>query len=134
MMKITLSRDQKLVAVSMLAALLIFRRPVKSEPTAPIDETQLSFSIAQFQIFANEIEAAIWTGWTENEAIVVSVMLQMQTTEDVVKLAQIYGKRPQDSTFRKPIPLFQTLESYLSSGDISSINQHFNEKGIAFQI
>jgi LPXTG-motif cell wall-anchored protein len=61
--------------------------------TLPIDETKLNYPINQYDIWAQVLEDAIWSGWGENEEEIKEVMYQINSDADYYALVKAYGKR-----------------------------------------
>jgi hypothetical protein len=97
-----------------------------------INVDNLTYPLANYDLLADAIESAIWSGFfIEEEAAVVAVLIQMMNIDDVYYLIYRYGRR--GSFFHSKDNLIRTVQQYLSESDIDYVNQDYEAKQIPFQ-
>jgi hypothetical protein len=101
----------------------------------------LSFPDDVYNVFADQIQSAIWyymDGFAEDEKAVVQVMIQMETDDDVKEIICVYGIRGQagylSDAIYPDLGLVETLTKYLGSGHKETINEVYESRGISYRI
>jgi hypothetical protein len=97
-----------------------------------------SYSDTQFEVFASSLHKAMKDNGTDEETV-FRVFRQMKTKADVLKLIQVYGKRPETGGIwaghfsDQDLSLAEQLNSDFDDSDIQEINKILKGKGINFQ-
>ena len=97
-----------------------------------------SFSDSQFEAFCGSLHKAMKDDGTDEETV-YRVFGAMKNKADVLKLIQVYGKRPETGGILAghlsdmDLTLAEQINSDFDSSDIAKINKILKNKGIDFQ-
>lgn len=97
-----------------------------------------SFSDSQFEAFCGSLHKAMKDDGTDEETV-YRVFGAMKNKADVLKLIQVYGKRPETGGIFAghfsdvDLTLAEQINSDFDSSDIAKINKILKNKGIDFQ-
>jgi len=108
-----------------------------SDNTKP-DKSNLTYLVGAYDIWADEIEAAIYGGYAivslwEDDTAIAFVLKQMETIDDVYQLIRAYGRRYVGVFISDGGNLPQAVTEYLDNDLKSEVNQDYQTKGIPFQ-
>jgi hypothetical protein len=96
-----------------------------------INQSNLSYSDAEFKLMADSLEVAMAGPGTDEPAI-VSVFNQLQTPDDLKALVKAFGIRAKGSVFPDQWNLTQWLTDEFSQTDLEPIKQIFINSGVPF--
>ena len=97
-----------------------------------------SFSNSQFEAYASQLHKAMKDNGTD-ESTVFRVFGNMKNKADILKLIEIYGKRPETGGLvaghfsDQDLTLAEQIQSDFDDSDIEKINKIFKSKRIDFQ-
>lgn len=100
----------------------------------PVNTANISWPMASFASFADEIEQAVWGGLdvTEDDEAIGQVLSMMNTKDDVQQLINTYGVRGEGVFIQKYYNLPQTIQTYLDSDVKGRVNSIYQQKGIQY--
>lgn len=90
----------------------------------------LSFPSNQYEVFADQIETAIWGTWGipspwEDDTAIGEILMSMQSTDDVCKLNNAYDVRTVGIFMQDGGNLVQTIHSYLDDDIKEEVNAYY---------
>lgn len=94
-----------------------------------IEEENLSYSVPEFELFADQLESAM-QGLGTDESAVYHVFNQMNTSDDLKQLIKSFGVRELGWSGEKN--LLQWLRAEMNVDDLIPIQTIFNNAGVAF--
>lgn len=104
-------------------------------PPGPISD--LTYPKHQYKIFADAMETAAWgsvfSAW-EDDAAMAKILMQMNTTADMIALNNAYGSRASWELFGNGYNLTQTLQLYLDQSYKDEVNEYFSSNGIEWYV
>lgn len=109
----------------------------QSEDNMIVDVSNLTYDRAQYQVFADGIEAAVFgtygivTPWEDDETV-AAILQRMYTLDDVKQLIKVYGSRYTNVLGNEGGNLVFTVTSYLDDDLIEETNQVYEDRGINF--
>ena len=138
------SDDIKNIAIVVgVLSVLGYLKAQFTEPQLDVDENNLSFTPEWYITTCEALEMAFWFSWqiplpfmdTESSQVIVELMTEAQTTDDVNELFNVYGVRcrPLPDVICAPESLFASIVDRLAQEWIDVINSDYSAKGILWQ-
>lgn len=98
----------------------------------------LSYPLGTYDMYADEIFVAVWgagaiASWTEDDELIASILMDMQTLDDVYALLRAYGRRTVGIVLEDGGNLVETVSRYLDDGLKDDVNEDYRAKNIPFQ-